>query len=221
MTLPESTNKLQRTFIREEVYHTLQDWIVTGKLEPGEHLRDKELAEILGVSRTPIREALLRLEDEGLVQTKPNRWTQVAPINLEEARNIYPIVWSLERLALTTAFDRTSNQDIEKMELANHCLKQAMAAGDHMAALKSDNDFHSVYINLANNDELNKLLSGLKVKLRRIELYYFDRMKDAGVSCAEHDQIINSLKQRDLKGALDAIESNWKNSLARIQLQAI
>jgi DNA-binding GntR family transcriptional regulator len=175
LTIPESTKKLQRTFIREEVYSTLQDWIVTGKLEPGEHLRDKELAEVLGVSRTPIREALLRLEDEGLVQTKPNRWTQVAPINLEEARNVYPIVWSLERLALSTAFELITSQHIEQMELANQCLKQAMATGDKLAAPQADNDFHSVYIHLAHNDELTKLLSGLKVKLRRIELYYFDR----------------------------------------------
>lgn len=72
--------KIQRTFVRQEAYVKLRNWILDGTLSPGAQLRDKELAEQLGVSRTPIREALLRLEDEGLVKTKPNRSTLVCSL---------------------------------------------------------------------------------------------------------------------------------------------
>src|SRR5262245_3703602 len=91
---------LKRTFVREEAYQLLRNWIVEGKRKPGQKLRDKELAEQLGASRTPIREALLRLEDEELVQTKPNSATIVSPIDSHDAYHLYSIVWSLEKLAL-------------------------------------------------------------------------------------------------------------------------
>src|SRR5579885_2278401 len=96
--------KIERTFVREEAYLKLRDWIVEGALEPGAQLRDKALAEKMGVSRTPIREALLRLEDEGLVITKPNRSTQVSPIDFHNALHLYSLVWSLEQLALRQSF---------------------------------------------------------------------------------------------------------------------
>lgn len=111
----DSSDNLRRTFVRKEAYHLLRDWIVKGKLEPGQKLRDKELAERLGVSRTPIREALLRLEDEGLVQTKANSTTLVAPLDLHNALNLYSIVWTLEGLAMKQAFELITHKIIDSM----------------------------------------------------------------------------------------------------------
>jgi DNA-binding GntR family transcriptional regulator len=82
-------NKIQRTFVRQEAYVKLRNWILDGTLAPGEQLRDKELAKQLGVSRTPVREALLRLEDEGLVKTKPNSSTLVSSIDFHDAFHLY------------------------------------------------------------------------------------------------------------------------------------
>ena len=78
-------DKIERTFVRKEAYVKLRNWILDGTLAPGAKLRDKELAEQLGVSRTPIREALLRLEDEGFVKAKPNRSTHVSSIDFHNA----------------------------------------------------------------------------------------------------------------------------------------
>lgn len=103
MTIDKKEQKLKRTFMKDEVYNRLREWIITGELEPGAKLRDQDLSETLGISRTPIREALLRLENDGLVVTKANRWTLVAPIDLEEAESIYSIVWTLESLAMEQA----------------------------------------------------------------------------------------------------------------------
>ena len=103
MPLPQSESKLSRTLAREEVYGRLRAWIIDGRLRPGELLRDQDIAATVGVSRTPVREALRRLEDEGLVETALNRWTRVAPIDVGKAAEIYAIVEALELFALETA----------------------------------------------------------------------------------------------------------------------
>ena len=210
--------KIQRTFVREEAYFKLRDWIVEGTLHPGMQLRDKELAEKMGVSRTPIREALLKLEDEGLVVTQPNRSTSVSPIDFHDAFHLYSIVWSLERLALSQSFERITEVHIQEMFDANERFLEKLKAQDRLAALDADNDFHSVFIRLSCNKELERKLSELKRKLKRLDLYYFEKVKDAGRSYEEHLQLIEALRRKDLSLALEAIEQNWKASFSRMKI---
>ena len=99
MPIPYDAKQLNRSLMRDEVYSTLLQWIMEGELRPGEKLLDTELAENLGVSRTPVREALRRLEDKALVEAAANRWTRVTKITVDAAELIYPIIWSLEPLA--------------------------------------------------------------------------------------------------------------------------
>lgn len=212
----EHREKIQRTFVREEAYLILRDWIVQGKLEPSQKLRDKELAGLLGVSRTPIREALLRLEDEGFVLTKPNSSTIVSPIDLHNSLNLYSIVWSLESLAMRQSFEFITCSHIELMNAANERLLWALKSKDAPSAIESDDEFHSIYIQLSQNDELCRILSGIKQKLKRLELYYFENVKGIQ-SYEEHLQIIKALQQKDLLIVLNAIEVNWKASFSRIQ----
>src|SRR5207248_3505224 len=80
MPIPQTEIRLTRSLARDEAYEKIRDWIIDGTLRPGELLRDQEIAQSLGVSRTPMREALRRLEDEGFVETALNRWTRVAPL---------------------------------------------------------------------------------------------------------------------------------------------
>ncbi|HUD01672.1 MAG TPA: GntR family transcriptional regulator [Rhabdochlamydiaceae bacterium] len=210
--------KIQRTFVRQEAYLKIRNWILDGTLTPGIQLRDKQLAEQLGVSRTPIREALLRLEDEGLVITKPNRSTLVSTIDFHSAFHLYSIVWTLERLALTQAFGSITDLHIQTMIEANERFLQKMKVRDRLAALDADHDFHSVYVRLSENKELEKVISELKQKLKRLDLYYFDKIKNAALSYEEHGKIVQALKQKDLSLALSAVENNWKNSFSRFKL---
>lgn len=210
--------KIQRTFVRQEAYLKLRDWILEGTFAPGMQLRDKELAAQLGVSRTPIREALLRLEDEGLVQTKPNRSTLVSSIDFHNAFHLYSIVWTLERLALSQAFGSITDNHILMMNEANERFLQKMKARNRLAALDADYDFHSIYVKLAQNTELENIISSLKSKLKRLDLYYFEKIKDAALSYEEHKQIIVALRQRDLSLALSAVENNWRNSFSRFNM---
>ncbi len=217
MTIEKKVSKLKRTFMKDEVFNMLRKRIVTGELEPGTKLRDLDLSEQLGISRTPIREALLRLENDGLVVTKANRWTLVSPIDLKEAESIYSIVWSLERLAMEQAFPNISSKDIKELEQLNENFNKTIKTEDIFSILQADNEFHNKIIQLSNNLELPKLLSSLKVRIQRIEIHYFSQIDAKNSSYKEHQEIIDAIKKLDLNRAIDAIKANWKNSLERIQ----
>src|SRR5687767_5555023 len=108
MPLPNDRSAVSRVFLRDSAYERLEAAIVDGTLRPGERLRDDDLSEWLGVSRTPIREALARLADAGLVETAANRYTRVAPVSIAEARTGFAIAASLHALVAELAIARLS-----------------------------------------------------------------------------------------------------------------
>jgi DNA-binding GntR family transcriptional regulator len=216
MPLPTAIKPIERPLVREQVYLRLLDWIVRGLLQPGEKVRDIDLAQRLGVSRTPVREALRRLEDEGFVQTAVNRWTRVSPVSVREARQLYPIIWSLESLAIRTAGAKFTTADHEAMQRANQRLRLALQGKSPVEASTADHDFHDVFIRRSENPELSNILHALKLKLRRIEVAYFDGCIVAERSVAEHEAILHSLARGDGEASARAVEANWRNSLSRI-----
>lgn len=216
-TTPMNNTKLKRTFMKDEVYNKLRKWIITGELEPGRKLRDQELSDTLGISRTPIREALLRLENDGLVVTKANRWTLVSSIDLDEAESVYSIVWTLESLAMEQAFPHITTEDIKVLERLNEQLHQVMKSGDQLDKIHADNMFHDKILQLSKNTELPKLLPSLKVKIQRMEMHYFSKIEDEATSYMEHQQIIKAIKNKDINEAVVAIKANWENSLQRMR----
>ncbi|GIN94139.1 GntR family transcriptional regulator [Siminovitchia terrae] len=216
-TFESTGQKIRRKFMRDEVYDILLDWIVTGKLIADQQIRDKEISEQLGVSRTPIREALLRLENEGFVQTKANSSTFVTPIKYQEIKHYYSIAYTLEKLVIEEIYTKITDQHLEKMMNVNQEMYLSIKEGNYLTALKKDTEFHAIPISLSFNAELKKILTNLKHKLKRIELYYYDKIEDAHISFVEHEQIIDALKQNNLNLTLEYIEQNWKKGLERIQ----
>lgn len=216
MPLPDSVGPVERRLLREQVYATLREWIIEGTLQPGEQLRDYELAGRLRVSRTPVREALRRLEDEGLVQAAAQRWTRVAPLDPAEAQRLYPIIWTLEGLAVRLALPTLAAGDIAAMKEANRRLAEALAQGDAVAASAADRDFHSTFVARAGNPELADILEGLKVKLRRLETAYFGSSLAGERSVSEHEEIIGAFDRRDAEAAVAAVVTNWQKSLERM-----
>lgn len=209
--------KIYRTFARDEAYLKIRDWIIQGRFQPGMKLRDKELAEKMGISRTPIREALLKLENEGLVITKPNSSTIVSPIDFEGAEHLYSIVWTLEVLALRQSFEKIDETLIKSMIEINERFLEKMNAKNCVAAINADCDFHAVYIEASQNKELIRILSELKIKVRRFDFYYFDKVENAAFSYEEHLEIIEAIKAKDLERAMEKVEANWKQSFLRFR----
>ena len=216
MPVPFKTKTFNRSFMREEVYKTLLTWILEGELRPGEKLLDKELAESMGVSRTPVLEAMRRLEDKGLVESSANRWTRVSEVSISEPEKIYPIIWTLEELALAEAIEHLTDNDFKAMQRANTKLEKALGLENPVEASLADIQFHDVFINQANNQHLISIHRDLKNSYRRFEVTYFEANASAKHSVDEHSSIIESLRNRDLVNGQKLIRLNWQNSLKRI-----
>jgi DNA-binding GntR family transcriptional regulator len=214
--LPRKLHAPERSLMREEVYEALRGWIVDGVLLPGEKMRDTELARKLRVSRTPVREALRRLEDEGLVESSAHRWTRVSTLDAGDAHSVYPIIWSLEALAIELAGPRIAPEDLRAMEEANSELDDAVRSSNAPGASAADARFHGAFVRRSGNGELIKILDQLKVKLRRLELAYFDGSLAAAQSVAEHGRVIRALRDGDYEAAARATRQNWERSLERI-----
>ncbi len=179
-------------------------------------MRDKDIAALFEVSRTPVREAIRRLEDEGFVAAEASRWTRVTGLDVTEAEQIYPILWTLEGLAITSG-GQWNRAQITELKTANKRLAAAVKDGDATAAARADSDFHDIVVSLAANARLASIVRELKAHLRRLEVAYFAGAPAASRSVHEHRKAISALEQGDLAAAGQAIEENWQRSLDRIR----
>ena len=217
MPIPLTTRPLNRSFMREEVYNTLLDWIMEGELRPGEKLLDKELAERMGISRTPVREALRRLEDKGLVESAANRWTRVSAVSIDEPEKIYQVIWTLEELAVNQVIEQMSAADFARMSQANERLRDAVAAHHPVQASAADIEFHGVFIQKSRNSYLISILHDLKISYRRVEVTYFEKGNCGKHSYDEHRRILEAMQAGDRDMARAMVRLNWQNSLQRLR----
>ncbi len=205
--------RIDQVTLREQAYRALQRAIVRGELAPGVRLRDQELARQMGLSRTPVREALQRLEDEGLVVTSARSQTVVAPVAARTAREAFPVVAALHALAVRSAFAGWGEQDSAAVLEANARLEAALERGDPEGAIAADDAFHGVFLARAQNAELSLALAGLMPKVRRLEWLQFSSLSGRD-SVAQHGAIIAAAEARQ-EGAALLVEENWL-SLGRL-----
>lgn len=219
MPVPASTAPMTRRCLSDDAYAQMREWIIDGTLAPGEALRDEALAEALGMSRTPVRDALQRLENEGLVVTSSTRRTSVSPVTLKQAREIYPITVALETLALRLALPVLDETALEAMRAANADLAAALAHGDAALATQADEALHNGFIARCGNEELRTLLADLKAKVRRLDRAFWG-WADRTPSVRDHDELIVALAARDVMTAERVLARNWDRGLAWITPQA-
>ncbi len=191
MPVPDRTNVAPRTLLRDRVYVVLRDAIVDGTLAPGEQLREPELETWLGVSRTPIREALMRLQHAGLVLTRPGHSTVVAPLDDDAVQAAQPVVATLHALAVRLAVPLLSDAELEAMRAANRALSRALDEGDVAAALAADDVLHQICVDAAGNAAVKDILEQYSPVLRRIERLRFSSAAGRD-SVALHDALIDA-----------------------------
>jgi DNA-binding GntR family transcriptional regulator len=196
--------------LRDEVYVRLRDAIVDGTLAPDEQLRDTEIAAWLGVSRTPVREALLELGRSGLVRALPGRSTVVAPIDPQSVRDAQAVVAAMHRLAIETAIPRLTAEDIERMRDANAAFTAAHAAGDVEAALAADHEFHDIAIAASGNAAVRTVLAQYEPVLQRAERVRFGS-SEGHASAARHARLIELCAAGDVAGAAALAEQTWQS----------
>jgi DNA-binding GntR family transcriptional regulator len=208
MPVPAQEGVAARVLLRDEAYARLRDAILDGTLEAGEQLRDAQLSAWLGISRTPIREALARLEEFGLVESAPNRYTRVAPLDRRDAQDAFQVVAALQALAATLGVPRVSAADLTAMRTANERFATAMAAGDVDAAIAADDAFHDVLVHASANAEIARSLARLMPRVRRLERVRFGSLTGRR-SVEQHEAIVARCAARDAGGAAEAVRENW------------
>ena len=209
MPVPGGQGLVAKSLLREDAYRAIRDAIVDGTFAPGERLSDQDLVTWLGVSRTPVREALARLEQAGLVRTKPGRYTMVSPIDVRATRNAHSVTAAMHELAVREALPDLSTTELELMGEANARFAAALGRDDADAATAADDDFHGVLVAAAANDALREVLERYTPLLRRLERLRFSSLVGRE-SVAQHDRIIALCRAGDVEGAATATRANWE-----------
>lgn len=198
-----------RPLLRDDVHQRLREAIVDGTLTPGERLRDQDLAAWLGVSRTPVREALLRLGQAGLVQAAPGRSTTVATLDARAIRDAQAVVAAMHRLAVEQAVPQLGPADLEAMAQANDRFADALRRGDAEAAVAADDAFHAVAVRAAANTAIESVLDQFTPVLRRLERLRFGSLSGRA-SVALHARIIERCAAGDAAAAADVAHETWE-----------
>ncbi|MEV8274031.1 GntR family transcriptional regulator [Microbacterium sp. NPDC077184] len=198
-----------RALLRDDVYARVRDAIVDGTLAPEEQLRDADIAAWLGVSRTPVREALLALSRAGLVQATPGRSTVVAPLDAAAVRDAQEVVGALHRQALESAIPRITPEDIDRMRSANAAFADAQLRGDVDAALTADAEFHAVAVERCGNAALSAVLATYEPVLERAERLRF-ASHEGRSSVERHAELIDLCERGDVELAGRCAAAIWQ-----------
>jgi DNA-binding GntR family transcriptional regulator len=200
-----------RRLLVDQVYDALLDAIYTGQLQPGEKLNDAELATWLGVSRTPIRQALQRLESQGVVETEANRWTRVTPIDLDRFRRGIPVVAELLRLAGIEGTPNITAADLTKMKSLQKDAEAALPAGDNRAVNAALVDIAMMFRKAAANPVLDDALSAVLPRLRRVVVPYLGDTMNRTEFRKNSKALFKAVEARDAVEAGDALATSFSS----------
>ncbi|EUB16811.1 FCD domain protein [Shuttleworthella sp. MSX8B] len=183
--------------LRDVVFNTLRNAILRGDLKPGERLMEMHLANRLGVSRTPIREAIRMLEQEGLAVTIPRKGAQVAKMTEKDLQDVLEIRDALDELAVTRACMCDDPDFLRHLETAMKDFELATRSGNYRKITEADEAFHAVIYQAADNPKLESIVTNLREQMYR---YRYEYIKDAGTYSRliqEHAAILDGLRRKD------------------------
>lgn len=197
--------------LRDIVFLTLRQAILMGDLEPGERLLEVSLADRLGVSRTPVREAIRKLELEGLVLMLPRRGAEVAKISEKNLRDVLEVRRGLEELTMELAATRIADEQLQEMEDANIRFERVLGGNDLTAIAEADEHFHELIYSSTGNERLVQVINNIKDQMYRFRLEYIkDKDKRMGLA-DEHKLIVEALRKRDMNRAKNLIRDHIMN----------
>ena len=197
--------------LRDVVFNTLRQAILKGELAPGERLMEIQLAERLGVSRTPICEAIRKLELEGLVLMIPRKGAEVAKISEKSLRDVLEVRRSLEELAIELACQRMTPEDIVQLEKKQEEFQAAITKGKVMEIAETDEAYHDVIYKGTCNDRLIQMINNLREQMYRYRLEYIKDENKRPILLVEHENILRAVKQRKTEEAKEAMREHIDN----------
>lgn len=197
--------------LRDVVFNTLRQAILYGKLQPGERLMEISLANRLGVSRTPVREAIRKLELEGLVIMVPRKGAQVAPITEKDLNDVLEVRLGLEELAMKYACERITDDQLEGMLVAMKQFEECLQSGELAKLAQSDEDYHELIYRATGNLRLIQIINNLREQIYRYRIEYL-KDKNVGESlAAEHQELYYALQERDANRAIQCMKKHIHN----------
>lgn len=201
------------------VFKTLRQAILTGQLEPGERLMEIQLAQRLGVSRTPIREAIRKLELEGLVTMVPRKGARVAQITEKSMKDVLEVRVALDVLAVQLACERMTDEELMRLEQAGEEFKKAIRTKDATLIAQADVAFHDCILKASGNERLVQLVNNLSEQIYRYRLEYVKDANYHGRLIEEHQMILDGLSSRDKEKSVEAVTLHIHNQEKSIMKQ--
>lgn len=202
--------------LRDVVFNTLRKAILTGELKPGERLLEIQLANQLGVSRTPIREAIRKLELEGLVIMMPRRGAEVAQITEKGLRDVLEVRRVLDALCTELACDRITEEEKQRLRDACDEFEKATATGDATVIAAADVALHDIIVEATRNQRLIQLINNLSEQMYRYRFEYIKDENQHNNLVEEHRMIYESIVRCDKEGAAKAAKLHIDNQESSI-----
>ena len=198
--------------LREVVCETLRDAIRKGILKPGERLMEIQLAEELGVSRTPVREAIRKLELEGYVIMMPRRGTYVANLSIRDVNEVFEIRTSLDSLASGLAAERITDEELERLQRLLVLIGEYIETNNMEKIVETDTEFHDLLYQASRNTRLVGIIFNLREQLTRFRTTSMGFPGRLAATLEEHRRIVEAIAQGDVKEAQAAAEYHMEKS---------
>ena len=202
--------------LRDVVFQTLRKAILKGELKPGERLMEVQLANRLGVSRTPIREAIRKLELEGLVTMIPRRGAEVAEITEKNMRDVLEVRRALEELAVKIACDKITEGELKELSVVAKKFRDVMYCDNLMQITEADVEFHEIIYRATGNMRLIQILSNLREQMYRFRVEYLKRKEVHPQLIAEHEEIIEMIEKREKDTAIKVVCEHIDNQVEAV-----
>ncbi|MEX2449797.1 MAG: GntR family transcriptional regulator [Rhodospirillales bacterium] len=219
VTTQATLRPIPKKSLRDEAYDELRRGIVSGGLRPGQQLSELQLAAQFQISRSPIREALGRLELEGFAIRRPNGRVYVAPLDIAELEQLYAVRATVEGLATRLAAPRLTTDDLDEMTADLQKMGALAERGDIEGSLARGAEFHDVILGACANEPLVEIIAGLRLRISRYRTM-IAATRNQQIRIAEHQDILNALYARNAKGAEAAMIRHIEES-ADIILKAL
>ena len=202
--------------LRDVVFNTLRQAILRGELKPGERLMEIQLANKLGVSRTPIREAIRKLELEGLVLMIPRKGAEVAEITEKSLRDVLEVRRALEELSVQLACEKITKEEIRELDRVAKEFQQVVKSSDITEIAEVDVRFHDIIYTATDNQKLIQLLNNLREQMYRYRVEYLKRDGVFPQLIAEHEAIIRHIENNEKEKATEVMCRHIDNQVEAV-----
>lgn len=203
--------------LRDVVFNTLREAILKGELKPGERLMELQLAAKLGVSRTPIREAIRMLEQEGLAVTVPRKGAEVARMTEKDMEDVLQVREALDELAVNIACEKITEEQLDNLRQAMKEFEASTKSGDVKRIATADVLFHDIIYQSTGNSKLVSMLNNLREQIYRYRVEYLKDADSYPNLMKEHEEIEHALAKRDKKKAIKAMQVHVDNQAEAVK----